>query len=157
VAPSPETAISTRLLLRLIIVFVAAWTLLHGVVLLGFSDAAEGALGLGISDPAGQRITGALLLVLVPAYILVALRIDRYAAFVWLPLAAQVTVALTTAWSVLAGDTSFSDGVLTCVVSGFCGALLAYVWIAEQRMVATGKLSSDDSDVEADRPAGEQV
>jgi hypothetical protein len=148
-APKPATAISTRLLLRIIILFIAAWSLLLGSVLVAFGDAGAGALGVGVTDPAGQRLAGALLLVLAPAYLLIAFRLDRYEAFVWLPIAAQIAVALTVGLSLLAGDTAFVDGILACALSGFFAALLGYVWIAEQRMVAKNKLE-DASSLEVD-------
>src|SRR5262245_56268927 len=128
---SPGASISTQLLTRVIIGLIAVWTLVEGIVLVGFHTASSGALGAGVTDEAGQRLSGALMLVLVPAYALLAWRLQRYQAFVWLPFAAQFAVALTVLYSMVAGDTSFGDGILACAMSAIFAGLLGFVLVTE--------------------------
>jgi hypothetical protein len=142
---SPAAAsISTRLLLRVIVLLIAIWSLLEGTVLVGFHGVGSGALGAGVSDLSGQRLVGAHLLVLVPAYVFIAWRIDRYAGFIWLPFAAQTAFALTVAYAIIIGDTDFGDGVLAAAVSAIFAGVLGFVWITEQRSVANASLTYDD-------------
>jgi hypothetical protein len=147
---APTAAISTRLLTRGIVLLIAVWSLLEGIVLVGFHGVGSGALGAGVSDAAGQRLLGAHLLVLVPAYLLIALRLDRYQAFIWLPFAAQLVFAIAVAYAIIAGDTDFGDGVLVVAVSAIFAGALGFVWITEQRTVAVSKLDDDSEDAFAE-------
>ncbi len=142
----PAASISTQLLTRVIILLIAVWSLLEGVVLVGFHGASSGALGAGVTDQAGQRLAGAQLLVLVPAYLLIAWRLPRYQAFVWLPFAAQLAVSLTVGYGIVEGDTDFGDGILACSVSAIFAVLLGFVWISEQRILARDKFEQPGGD-----------
>jgi hypothetical protein len=145
--PAPDAAISTRMLTRIIVLLIAGWTAVAGVVLIGFHGATSGALGAGVTDEAGQRLLGAHLLILVPAYLLLVWRLDRYQHFLWLPFAAQLATLLAVGYSILTGETDFSDGVLAAAVSGIFVALLAFVWISETRTVARTRFeASQDED-----------
>ena len=142
----PEAMISTRLLTRIIIGLIAVWSLLVGIVLVGFQGAASGALGAGVVDPAGQRVIGAHLLVLAPAYVLMALQPQRYEAIFWLPFAAQLAVVLAVGYSILAGDTDFGDGILAVAIGGIFIVLLGFFWITEQRTAARLKMEEEERD-----------
>ena len=141
-----DATISTRLLTRVIILLVAVWSMVAGVVLVGFHGASSGSLGAGVSDDAGQRLVGAHLLVLVPAYLLLAWRPGRYSSFLWLPFGAQLAVALTVGYSILNGETDFGDGILAFAVSAIFVALLAFVWVSEQRTVANAKYEASQAE-----------
>lgn len=130
---APQATISTRLLTRVVILLIAVWTLISGIVLVGFEGAGSGALGAGVSDRAAQRLLGAHLLVLAPAYLLIALRLEQYRDLVWLPFATQLAVVLFVAYSILRGDTDFGDGALAVAVGLIFAVLLAFVWLSEQR------------------------
>jgi len=138
-SPPPETTISTRILTRIIVLLIAVWSLIAGTVLVGFHGATSGALGAGVTDEAGQRLLGAHLLVLVPAYLLIAWRLERHKSFLWLPLAAQLATAFAVGYSILTGETDFGDGILAAAVSGIIVVLLGFVWISEQRGVSRAK------------------
>src|SRR3970040_2125355 len=122
----PEVTVSARLLMRMVIVLVAFWSLAEGLVLLAFQGAATGALGAGVEDEGGQRLLGAHLLILIPAYLLIAWRLDRYYALVWLPLAAQAGAALVVGFSMLNGTTAIGDGILPFAVGLIFVTLLGY-------------------------------
>lgn len=139
-APAQDASISTRLLTRLIIGLIAIWSLVAGIVLVGFHGASSSALGAGVTDEAGQRLVGAHLLVLVPAYVLLLWQLDRYQALLWLPFAAQVAVVLAVGYSILTGATDFEDGILAVAVSAILAGLLGFVWVTEQRTLARRKL-----------------
>ncbi|HLF70705.1 MAG TPA: hypothetical protein VI759_00930 [Dehalococcoidia bacterium] len=139
-----EPMVSTRTLTRLIIILIALWSLLEGIVLVGFHGASSGALGAGVTDEAGQRLVGAHLLVLAPAYLLIALRSQLYKTLIWLPFAGQLALALTVGYSILTGETDFGDGILSVAVGAIFAGLLAYVWVSQQRSVAQAKLDEDD-------------
>ncbi len=156
--PTHTATISTRILMRLLIFLIAAWSLLSGLVLVAFHGASAGALGSGIMDEAGQRLAGAHLLVLAPAYLIIAWRPERYAAFLWLPFADQLAIALAVGYSILTGETNFADGVLTVAVGAIFVGLLAFVWVSEQRSVARAKFDADDDlAIEDDAPSGRQT
>ena len=139
---TPDATISTRLLTRVLIFLIAVWSLLEGIVLVGFHGASSGALGAGITDEAGQRLVGAHLLVLAPAYLLIAWRPERYQSFIWLPFAAQLAVAVVVGYSIVAGETDFGDGILAMAVGTIFVGLLGFVWISEQRSVARSKMEA---------------
>lgn len=139
----PEATISTRQLMRIIVFLIAVWSATAGIVLLAFPGAGAGALGAGIEDRAGQRLVGVHLLLLAPAYLLLAARLDRYQGFLWLPLAGQVALAMTVAYNIISGDTSFGDGALTTVISLIFAGLLGFVWITEQRTIARARMLAD--------------
>ncbi|MPZ48584.1 MAG: hypothetical protein GEU75_04595 [Dehalococcoidia bacterium] len=141
-----DAAISARVLTRIIILLIAAWSLVCAAVLIGFHGATAGALGAGVEDEAGQRLLGAHLLILVPAYLLLAWRPERYQTFLWLPLASQAATAFAVTYSILTGETSFGDGVLAAAVSSIFVVLLGFVWVSEQRTVARAKLDADQAE-----------
>jgi hypothetical protein len=145
----PIATISTRLLTRIVIALIAFWSLLAGIVLVGFRGSASGALGAGIADDAGQRLVGAHLLLLVPAYLLIAWRIDRYASFIWLPIAHQFAVVIAVGYSILNGDTEFGDGILAVTVGIIFIILLGFILISEQRTLADMKLEMADEEEQA--------
>jgi hypothetical protein len=146
VVPPPEASISTRVLTRVIIVLIAVWSLVAGVVLVGFPGATAGALGAGLEDVAAQRLLGAHLLVLAPVYLLLAWRPDRYRSLLWLPLVTQLATAMAVSYSILNGDTDFSDGILAAAISSFFVVLLGFVSISEQRSVARAKYEAEQAD-----------
>jgi len=154
----PDVTISTRQLTRIIVLLIAAWSLLAGVVLVFFPGATSGALGAGVTDQAGQRLVGAHLLVLSPVYALVAWRFHRYHQLLWLPFAAQVAVFFSVGYGILSGETDFGDGILAVAVSGIFIALLSFVWVHEQRTVARARLEAQESGVgwADERASGEQ-
>jgi hypothetical protein len=150
----PDATISTRQLMRVIILLIAVWSITAGAVLLAFPSAGSGALGAGIADRAGQRLVGVHLLLLAPVYLLIAARQDRYAGFIWLPIAGQGAMALTVAYNIISGDTSFSDGALSTVISLIFAGLLSFVWITEQRTIARDKMLAETDEASlASRPA----
>jgi hypothetical protein len=129
--------ISTRILTRVVIGLIALWSLAAGLMLVAFQgSASSGALGAGLSDFAGQRLVGAHLLVLVPVYLLLIWRTDRYRGLLWLPFAAQLAVVLSIGSSILEGHSDFEDGILALAVSTIFAALFAFVWVSEVRSVA---------------------
>ena len=153
--PPASASISTRVLTRIIILLIAAWSLVCAAVLIGFHGHTAGALGAGVEDEAGQRLLGAHLLILVPAYLLLAWRPERYQGFLWLPLASQLATELAVGYSILSGETSFGDGILAAAISAIFVALLGFVWVSEQRGVAQAKFDAeeqDDGDEESARP-----
>src|SRR5262245_12590231 len=123
----PDATISTRHLMRIIILLIAVWSITAGAVLLAFPSAGSGALGAGIADRAGQRLVGVPLLLLAPVYLLLATRLERYLGFIWLPIAGQAALALAIAYNIVSGDTSFSDGALSTVISLIFAGLLGFV------------------------------
>jgi hypothetical protein len=149
--PPAEASISTRLLTRLIIGLIALWSLVAGIVLVGFHGAGTGALGAGVGDEAGQRLAGAQMLVLVPVYVVLLWQLDRYQALLWLPFAAQLAIVCAVAYNIVTGVTAFEDGILAVAVSAILGSLLGFVWITEQRTLASQKLEEAELD-EADTP-----
>src|SRR3990172_4782519 len=142
VSSRPDVTISTHILTRLVIVLTALWSLVAGLVLLAFHGASAGALGAGVTDQAGQRLVGAHLLVLVPAYLLLAWRPERHQSLLWLPFAGQLALALTVGYSILAGETRFGDGILAFAVGAIFVVLLGFVWMSEQRAVARAKFEA---------------
>ena len=85
-----DTQISTRILTRVIVTLIAAWSLVYGAVLAFFHDASTGALGAGVEDIAGQRLVGAHMILLVPVYLMIAWHPDRYPMLHWLPFGGQL-------------------------------------------------------------------
>ncbi len=147
-----ETTVSTRLLVRFVIVLIAMWSFAAGLVLIAFQGSSSGALGAGVTDTAGQRLVGAHLLVLVPAYLLIALRPERYQAFFWLPFAAQAAVVLVVGYDIVSGETAFGDGILPVAVGLIFIALLSFLWVTEQRSKARAKMAARQADLDADWP-----
>jgi hypothetical protein len=148
----PDAMISTRLLTRLIILLIGIWSFAAGLVLLGFASSGGGALGAGIADPAGQRLVGVHLLLLTPVYALIVLRPERYQVLMWLPFAAQLALALTVAYNMLAGSTSVGDGILASAISAIFAGCLGFVWATEQRSMARAKLEAQERDEDARLP-----
>ena len=144
---APRATISTELTTRVVIVLVAVWDLFAGLVLLAFHGASRGALGAGVEDEAGQRLLGAHLLVLVPVYLTLAWRPQRFLPLLWLPFAAQGAVVLVIGYNMLEGDTDVGDGLLAFAVSLIFVLMLGFLWVAEQRTVAQLK-----SEAESARP-----
>jgi hypothetical protein len=141
-----ETSISTTVLTRILILLIAAWSLLAGIVLVFFQGTGSGALGAGVSDVAGQRLLGAHLMVLAPVYALVAWHSERYQGLFWLPFASQLAVFLAVGYSILIGDTEFGDGMVAVTVSGIFIGLLSFVWISEQRALARRRLEDEEQE-----------
>jgi hypothetical protein len=129
----------------LLVGLIALWTLVAGLMLVAYPGSAGSALGAGLSDHAAQRLAGAHMLVLVPVYILMASRIDRYAGLLWLPFLAQAAVVLSIGYSIIVSDSELEDGILALVVSGIFAALFAFVWISEQRTVARQAIAEESA------------
>jgi hypothetical protein len=142
-----DTQISTRILTRVIVTLIAAWSLVYGAVLAFFHDASTGALGAGVEDIAGQRLVGAHMILLVPVYLMIAWHPDRYPMLHWLPFGGQLAVFFAVGYSMLAGTIGFSDGILPVAVSSIFLGLLAFIWITEQRAVAKAKLEAEEASI----------
>ena len=140
-----DTQISTRVLTRIIVGLIAAWSLVYGIVLAFFHDASTGALGAGVEDVAGQRLVGAHMLLLVPVYMVIAWHPERYPMLHWLPFGGQLAVFFAVGYSILSGTIGVSDGILPVAVSSIFLGLLAFIWITEQRAVAKAKLEADEA------------
>jgi len=140
-----DTQISTRILTRIIVLLIAAWSLVYGMVLCFFHSASTGALGAGVEDVAGQRLTGAHMLLLVPVYVMIAWRPERYPMLHWLPFGGQLAVFFAVGYSMLAGSIGVDDGILPVAVSSIFLGLLSFIWITEQRAVAKAKLEGEDA------------
>jgi hypothetical protein len=140
-----DTTISTRILMRIVVGMIAIWSLLAGLVLVFFHGSGSGALGAGVVDSSGQRLAGAQMLVLVPVYVLIALKPERYPMLPWLPFAGQAAVFFSVGYSILSGATDFGDGILPVAVSGIFLGLLGFIWISEQRAIAHERMAEDDS------------
>lgn len=154
-----DHSISSGLLMRLIVFLIAVWSLVAGLALTMFHGSSAAALGAGVADEAGQRLAGAHMLVLVPLYLLIAWRPQRYGSLLWLPFFAQAAVFLAVGYSMLGGETDVADGVLAVSVSGMLAGALGFVWISRQRSSAQqqyerthrpdeGDLASDVEDEE---------
>ena len=150
-SPLAEATISTRLLTRIVTLLVALWSLFAGVVLVAAGGSGASALGAGVEDRAGQRLVGAHLLILVPAYLLLVWQPERFKAFTWLPYAAQMAVVLVVGYDILSGETDFGDGILALAVGLIFVALLGFLWITEQRTEARLKLEARAAS-EPDKP-----
>jgi hypothetical protein len=149
-----QPTISTRALTRAVILLLAVWNAFAGLVLLAIHGASSGSLGAGVEDEAGQRLVGAHLLVLVPAYVLIAWRPERYRGFLWLPYVAQTAVVLVLAYNLVSGDTDIGDGILSLLVGAFFLATLAFLWITEQRTSARLRMEMEEESARR-RAAGE--
>jgi hypothetical protein len=149
------TTIDTRILMRIVVVLIAIWSLIAGTVLVFFHGAGSGALGAGVADESGQRLAGAQMLVLVPVYVLIAWKPDRYPMLPWLPFLGQVVVFFSVGYSILAGSTEFGDGILPVAVSGIFVGLLGFIWISEQRAIAHERMAAADEEDELDSSAWE--
>jgi len=140
-----DTQISTRMLTRIIVGLIGAWSLVYGTVLSFFQDASTGALGAGVQDAAGQRLVGAHMLLLVPVYLLIAWHPERFPMLHWLPFGGQLAVFFAVGYSILSGTIGVSDGILPVAVSSIFLGLLAFIWITEQRAVAKAKLEAEEA------------
>jgi hypothetical protein len=143
----PDAALSTRALTRVLIILVAIWSFLEGIILVAFHGASSGALGAGVEDDAGQRLVGAHLLVLAPVYLLIAVRTSMFKTLFWLPFAAQLALVLAVGYSILNGETDFEDGILAVAVGLLFIVLMGFVWISEQRAIASAKLDARDEEL----------
>jgi len=128
-----ERSASAGLLVRVVVVAIAAWSLLGGLTLTLFHGSSAGALAAGIADEAGRRLVGAQMLVLVPVYLLIALRPGRYGSLLWLPFLGQAAVFLAVGYSMLSGDTDVDDGIVAFAVSGVLAGALAFAWVSRMR------------------------
>jgi hypothetical protein len=97
------------------------------------------------------------MLVLVPAYLLLVLHPERYESFMWLPIAAQLACVGAVGYSIMSGETKFSDGILPVAVSVIFAALLAFVWVSEQRAVATEELAQPEAEELKALPPSQQT
>lgn len=149
-APRPQPTVSTELLNRIVILLVAAWDALAGLVLVAFHGASTGALGAGVEDEAGQRLLGAHLVLLAAVYLMLAWRPRQYAALLWLPFAGQAIVVLVVGYNMLKGDTDFGDGILAFAVSLIFVVLLGFLWVTEQRTLARMQMDGEEG-----RPNGQ--
>ena len=133
---------------RLIVLLIAIWSLITGLVLVFFQGAAAGALGAGVEDQAGQRLVGAHLLMLTPVYLLIAWRPERHQGIFWLPFAGQLAVFFAVGYGILTGATDFGDGILPVAVAAIFMGLLGFIWITEQRGLARAQIEEDDSELD---------
>jgi hypothetical protein len=145
-APPPQATVSIRVLTRVVILLVAAWNSVAGLVLVAFHGASSGALGAGVEDEAGQRLLGVHLLILVPAYLLIAWKPERYQGFQWLPYAGQVGATVVVAYNLLSGDTKVSDGILALAIGVIFVVLLSFLWITEQRTLARLQMEAQEQE-----------
>jgi hypothetical protein len=143
--------------MRIIVALIAVWSLLAGLVLVFFHGSGSGALGAGVADDAGQRLAGAHMLVLVPAYVLIAWKPERYPMLPWLPFLGQAAVFFSVGYSIVSGAIDFGDAILPVAVSGIFLGLLGFVWITEQRAIAHERMSDDSLDWEDEDTAGEET
>jgi hypothetical protein len=144
--PGSDPSISTAALMRVLIGLIAVWSLLAGIALVFFQGTGSGALGAGVSDPAGQRLLGAHLIILAPVYVVLAWRSERYRGLLWLPLVSQLAVFFSIGYSILSGETRFGDGIIAVAVSAIFIGLLGFVWISEQRTLARIRLEAEESE-----------
>lgn len=115
---------------RLVLVLLALWTLISGLALTFFRDAADATIGGGLhggEGAAAQRLLGVHLLVLAPLYALLAWEPRRFRLLLWVPYAAQAGVIATTIYDIASGDRSFADAALPLIVAIVFLALLLYV------------------------------
>ena len=148
----PDATISTRQLMRIIILLISLWSFTAGMVLLAFPS--SDALGAGLADRAGQRLIGIHLVLFSPIYLMIAAKQEQYGGLVWLPIAGQTCLALTVAYNIISGDTDFKDGALATLISLIFAGLLSCIWITEQRTIARNKMLSE-TDVESLDSRGE--
>jgi len=148
----PPTTISIGLLTRVVVLLVAIWDAFAGLVLVAFHGASAGALGAGVEDEAGQRLLGVHLLILVPAYLLLAWKPQENRGFQWLPYAGQLGFTVVVGYNLLTGDTSFGDGILAFAVGLIFVVLLGFLWVTDQRTQARLKMEAQDLQ-EQQRPA----
>ena len=153
-APRPQVTVPTDTLMRIVIGLLAVWDALAGLALVAFHGATSGALGAGVEDEAGKRLLGVHLLILVPVYLLLAFRLQRYLALLWLPIAAQASVVLVIGYNMLKGDTRFGDGILAFAVSLIFVALLGFLWITERRTAARLQMEDQQSPSEGQSSPG---
>ncbi len=88
------------------------------------------------------------MLVLAPLYLLIAWKPARYGSLIWLPFFAQAAVVIAVGYSILNGDTDFGDGILAVAISGMLAVSLGFVWITQQRSVASARYEEQDHDDE---------
>lgn len=143
--PRPQTQVSTELIIRIVILLLAVWTAIAGVALLAFQGATTGALGAGLEDEGAQRLLGGHLLILVPVYVFLAWRPERFLLLLWLPFAAQAVVVLVIGYNMLEGDTDVGDGILAFTVSLIFVVLLGFLWITDQRTLARLKMEAEST------------
>jgi hypothetical protein len=144
-AKPADAQISAQLLMRIVVLLIAVWSGFSGLVLLAFHGASAGALSAGINDEAGQRLVGIHMVVLVPAYVLIAWRFERYGGMVWLPFAAQCCFAAVVLYSIVQDETKFGDGILAFAASALLAGSLGVLWLTEQRAVAQQKMEAEEA------------
>ncbi len=99
--------------LQLVIGALALWTGLSGLFLLLVRGDFARLLAGGLADAAGRRLLGINLVVLAVVYAVIIARPAAYGSLGWLPLAADVLIALIGGYNVTAGSRSFDRGWLT--------------------------------------------
>jgi hypothetical protein len=72
----------------------------------------------------------------------------------WLPFANQAVIVLVIGYNLLKGDTDVSDGILAFVVGLIFVALLGFLWVSEQRTVASMKADQENGGAPPSRPNG---
>ena len=152
-ALEPPAPIAANLRIRVLVSLIAAWSVVLGFALVASNGSDNGALSAGIDDPAGRRLAGMLMLVLLPAYVLIVLRPRSYGVLLWLPICAQAGIAFSVAYSMLRGDSSFADSFLAMAVSGGLAGFLGFVLVSLQR---TSALTQYERTQEVERDSDEE-
>lgn len=138
-----ETArASSRVLIRLVVVIITAWSIAAGLSLALFSGTGGGFLGEGVSDETGKRLAGVHMLVLAPLYLLIAWKPRQYGSLLWIPFLAQALTSVAVAYSIATGDTDVIDGLPLAAISGLLAVFLAFVWTTEQRAQAAAEFEA---------------
>ena len=137
-AEEPPLVISSRNVLRLVLVLLAVWTMLSALALTFFQDASAATIGGGLKGGEGeaaQRLLGVQLLVIAPIYGLLAWDPQRFRLLMWVPYVAQTGVVIATVFDIATGDRSFQTAALPLFVSVVFLALLLFATFAGRRPV----------------------
>ena len=131
--PTARGVINAESAQRMVLVLLALWTLISGLALTFFQDAADATICGGLhggQGAAAQRLLGVHLLVLAPLYGLLAWEPRRFRLLLWVPYAAQAGVVLATMFDIISGDRAFVDAALPLIVAIVFLGLLLYVTFA---------------------------